>query len=61
MSTAAVWSDEEKTQEAISKAAQDRQEFLQWWRQWAAPRNADTTWLREMAYEAFKAGKRNIK
>jgi hypothetical protein len=58
MSQAAIWSDEAKANEAVQKAVRERQEFLQWWREWATPRNVDTAWLREMAYEAWKAGRR---
>jgi hypothetical protein len=57
MSQAAIWSNEEKANEAVQKAVRERQEFLQWWREWAIPRNVDTAWLREMQYEAWKAGR----
>jgi hypothetical protein len=58
MSTAAIWSDEKATNEAAEKATRERQEFDLWWREWATPRNVDAAWLREMAYEAWKAGRR---
>jgi hypothetical protein len=56
--TPAIWSDEERTQEAVDKAVRERQEFGKWWIEWATPRNVNTAWLREMAYEAWKAGRR---
>jgi hypothetical protein len=59
MSKAAIWSDEKTTNEAVQKAVRERQEFLQWWREWATPRNVDTAWVREMAHEAWKAGRRS--
>ncbi len=58
MSQAAIWSDEKSTQEAVDKAVHERQEFGKWWREWATPRNADQAWLREIAFEAWKAGRR---
>ena len=59
MNQAAIWSDEAKANEAVQKAVRERQEFLQWWREWAIPRNVDTAWLREMQYEAWKAARRS--
>jgi hypothetical protein len=59
MSQAAIWSDEENANEAVQKAVNERQEFGRWWQEWAIPRNVDTAWLREMAYEAWKAGRRS--
>jgi len=58
MRKAAIWSDEKATNEAVDKAVRERQEFGLWWREWATPRNVDAAWLREMAYEAWKAGRR---
>lgn len=55
---AAIWSDEKATNEAVERAVKERQEFGQWWCEWATPRNADLGWLREVAYEAWKAGRR---
>lgn len=56
--TPAIWSDEKATSEAVERAVKERQEFGQWWREWATPRNVDQAWLREIAFEAWKAGRR---
>jgi hypothetical protein len=58
MSKAAIWSDETKANEAVQKAVREREEFGRWWHEWATPRHVDSEWLREMAYEAWKAGRR---
>jgi hypothetical protein len=59
MSTAAIWSDEDKTQEAISRAVKERQEFGRWWWENADQNIVDVAALRELAFVAWKAGRRS--
>jgi hypothetical protein len=58
MSQAAIWSDEEKANEAVEKAARERQEFGQWWRENADRNIVDVAALRELSFVAWKAGRR---
>jgi hypothetical protein len=56
MSTAARGSDERKCNEQVDRIIKERKAFGQWWREWAQPRHCDNAWMREIAFEAFKAG-----
>lgn len=57
MSTAAHGSDEQKCNEVVRRIVDERRRFGEWWRDWAIPRNVDTAYLREIAFEAWKAGR----
>ena len=53
----AINSDEQETNERIDRIQRDRQAFGLWWREWAPRRACDTGHMREIAWEAWKAGK----
>ena len=56
--TTAINSNEEETNQRISRQFQERQEFGQWWREWADTRACNTTFIREVAFEAWKAARK---
>lgn len=58
MKTPVIYNDDNKGNDAVQREVQKRQEFGRWWREWATPRNVDNGWIREIAYEAWKAGRR---
>jgi hypothetical protein len=57
----AINSDEEETNKRIERLMQERQEFGQWWREWADARACNTTFIREVAFEAWKAARKETK
>lgn len=61
MSTAARGNDKRQCNEQVDRIVKQRIEFGVWWRQWAQPRNCDNAWMREIAFEAFKAGANQAK
>lgn len=56
--SAAINSDEEETSRRIDRQVHERQEFGQWWRDWAEARACNTTFIREIAFEAWKAARK---
>lgn len=58
MSTATRGSDEQQCNEQVDRIVKLRAEFGLWWRQWAQHRQCDNAWLREIAWEAWKAGRK---
>ena len=56
--SAAINSDEEETNRRIDRQVRERQEFGQWWRDWAEARACNTTFIREIAFEAWKAARK---
>lgn len=56
--TPAINSDEQETNARIERQVRERQEFGRWWRDWADPRSCNTTFIREIAFEAWKAARR---
>ncbi len=54
--TPAIHSDEQTVNAAIERQRQNRAAFLAWWREWADPRACNTPFIREIAWEAWKAG-----
>jgi hypothetical protein len=57
---AAINSDEQETNARIDRLQRMRVEFGRWWREWAPLRACDTTHMREIAWEAYKAGKNSV-
>lgn len=51
-------SDEAETNQRIERQVQERQEFGKWWRDWADTRACNTTFVREIAFEAWKQARR---
>ena len=58
MSQAAINSDEQETNARIERQVRERQEFGAWWHQWASYRQCDAAWIREIAFEAWKAARK---
>lgn len=58
MSTAARGSDERQCNEQVERIVKLRAEFGLWWRQWASYRHCDAAWIREIAFEAWKAARK---
>lgn len=56
--SAAINSDEQETNARIERQVRERQEFGAWRHQWVSYRQCDTAWLREMAFEAWKAARK---
>lgn len=56
--TAAINSDEKETNARIEAQVRERQEFGLWWREWADTRACNTTFIREIAFEAWKAARK---
>lgn len=56
--SAAINSDEAETNQRIERQVEERQEFGKWWREWADARACNTTFVREIAFEAWKAARR---
>jgi hypothetical protein len=56
--SAAINSDETETNERIERQVHERQEFGKWWREWADTRACNTTFIREVAFEAWKAARK---
>ena len=56
--SAAINSDEDETNKRIERLVHERQEFGQWWREWADTRACYTTFVREVAFEAWKQARR---
>ena len=56
--TPAINSDEHETNQRIDRQVRERQEFGKWWRDWAETRACNTTFIREIAFEAWKAAKK---
>lgn len=61
MSAAARGSDERQCVEQVDRVIEQRIQFGLWWRQWATPRSCDNAWIREVAFEAWKAGHNQAK
>jgi len=57
----AINSDEQETQQRLDRIVDQRIEFGKWWREWADARACNTTFIREVAYEAWKAARKDIK
>ena len=58
MSQAAINSDEQETNARIERQVRERQEFGAWWAVWASYRHCDNAWIREIAFEAWKAARK---
>ena len=58
MSAAARGSDERQCNEQVDRVIEQRVQFGLWWRQWATPRHCDNAWIREIAFEAWKAARK---
>ena len=58
MSAPARGSCEETCNEQVDRIVKQRKEFALWWRQWAQPRHCDNAWIREIAFEAWKAARK---
>jgi len=56
--SAAINSDEEETNRRIDRQVRERQEFGRWWNQWADTRACNTPFIREIAFEAWKAARK---
>ena len=56
--SAAINSDEDETNQRIDRQVRERQEFGKWWRDWADTRACNTTFIREIAFEAWKAARK---
>lgn len=56
MSVPARGSCEESCNKQIDRIVEQRQQFGQWWREWSSYRHCDNAWMREIAWEAWKAG-----
>ena len=61
MSVPARGSLEGKCVEQIDRIVEQRRAFGAWWHQWAAYRHCDNAWIREIAWEAWKAGQINTR
>jgi len=57
----AINSDEQETQQRLDRIVHQRIEIGKWWREWAETRACNTTFIREVAYEAWKAARKDIK
>ena len=55
--TPAIHSDEQTVNAKIERQRQERAAFLQWWREWADRPACNTTFMREIAWESWKAGR----
>ena len=53
--SAAIHSDEQETNLKIDRQRLQRAAFLAWWLEWADPRACNTTFIREIAWESWKA------
>ncbi len=56
--SAAINSDEEETNRRIDRQVRERQEFGQWWNPWADTRACNTPFIREIAFEAWRAARK---
>jgi hypothetical protein len=58
---AAINSNEQETQQRLDRIVDQRIEFGKWWREWADTRACNTTFIREVAFEAWKAARKETK
>jgi len=58
---AAINSDEQETQQRLDRIVDQRIEFGKGWREGADTRACNTTFIREVAFEAWKAARKDIK
>lgn len=56
--SAAINSDEDETNQRIDRQVRERQEFGQWWNKWADTRACNTPFIREIAFEAWRAARK---
>jgi len=56
--SAAINSDEEETNRRIDRQVRERREFGQWWNPWADTRACNTPFIREIAFEAWRAARK---